>query len=174
MMMAQTSIISMVNKQPDCMPSNVLDSVNSVIRENLSRLGSEHYMTMMALKFNDSRVTIAGKHQDVLIYRHKTNSIETIITEGTWLGIADKIGYYQKDQNLVIENGDIILLYTDGITEATNKKGEMYGQTRLEQALDQFADLPINKILEKIINEVNSFQEEQLDDMTLVVVKKLL
>ena len=44
----------------------------------------------------------------------------------------------------------------------------------IEQALDQFADLPINKILEKIINEVNSFQEDQLDDMTLVIFKKLL
>ena len=71
-------------------------------------------MTMMALKFNDSKVTIAGKHQDVLIYRQKQNRIETLVIEGTWLGIADKIGHFQKDQNLIIENGDIILLYTDG------------------------------------------------------------
>ena len=49
----------------------------------------------------------------------------------------------------------------------------MYGQVRLEQTLDQYADLPITNILRKIINEVNAFQEEQLDDMTLVIIKKL-
>ncbi|MCK5032287.1 MAG: SpoIIE family protein phosphatase [Calditrichia bacterium] len=173
MMMAQTSILSMVTNSPDKKPSDILTSINTVLIENISRLNSDHYMTMMALKFNDSNVTVAGKHQDIIIYRQNSNTTETITTKGTWLGISDKISHFQKDYNFVIDSGDIILLFTDGITEATNRKGEMYGQTRLEQALDQFADLPINKILEKIIDEVNFFQDEQLDDMSLVIVKKL-
>jgi serine phosphatase RsbU (regulator of sigma subunit) len=173
MMMAQTSILSMVNNSPDKPPSEVLCDINTVLKENISRLNSDHYMTMMALKFSDSNVTIAGKHQDVIIYRQKLNTTETITVNGTWLGIADRIGQFQKDQKLEIDIGDIILLFTDGITEATNKQGEMYGQIRLEQALDQYADLPINKTLEKIIDEVNTFQEDQLDDMTLVIIKKL-
>lgn len=173
MMMAQTSILSMVTNSPDKKPSDILTSINTVLIENISRLNSDHYMTMMALKFNESNVTVAGKHQDIIIYRQNSNTTETITTKGTWLGISDKISHFQKDYNFVIDSGDIILLFTDGITEATNRKGEMYGQTRLEQALDQFADLPINKILEKIIDEVNSFQDEQLDDMSLVIVKKL-
>ena len=173
MMMAQTSILSMVTNSPDKKPSDILTSINTVLIENISRLNSDHYMTMMALKFNDSNVTVAGKHQDIIIYRQNSNTTETITTKGTWLGISDKISHFQKDYNFVIDSGDIILLFTDGITEATNRKGEMYGQTRLEQALDQFADLPINKILEKIIDEVNSFQDEQLDDMSLVIIKKL-
>ena len=173
MMMAQTSILSMVTNSPDKKPSDILTSINTVLIENISRLNSDHYMTMMALKFNESNVTVAGKHQDIIIYRQNSNTTETITTKGTWLGISDKISHFQKDYNFVIDSGDIILLFTDGITEATNRKGEMYGQTRLEQALDQFADLPINKILEKIIDEVNFFQDEQLDDMSLVIVKKL-
>lgn len=172
MMMAQTSILSMVNNSTNPQPSDVLCSINTVIRENISRLGSDHYMTMMAIKFNGSCMTIAGKHQDVIIYRAASNKTETITTNGTWLGIAKKIGHFQKDQKVQINEGDIILLYTDGITEATNKKGEMFGQTRLEQTLDQYADLPINKILDKIIREVNNFQEEQADDMTLLIIKK--
>jgi sigma-B regulation protein RsbU (phosphoserine phosphatase) len=63
-------------------------------------------------------------------------------------------------------------MYTDGITEATNKEGELFGQVRLEQMLNRYADLPVRKLRDKIINEVMSFQEEQLDDMTLVVIKK--
>jgi serine phosphatase RsbU (regulator of sigma subunit) len=173
MMMAQTSMLSMVNNSISPKPSQVLSSINTVIRENLSRLGSDHYLTMMAIKFNGTQMTIAGKHQDILIYRANSNKTETISTRGTWLGIANKIAHFQKDQDVKINEGDIILLYTDGITEATGKNGKMFGQSRLEQTLDQYADLPINRILDKIIREVNMFQDEQSDDMTLLIIKKL-
>jgi serine phosphatase RsbU (regulator of sigma subunit) len=166
MMMAQTSLISMVNNCVGAKPSGVLNSVNSVIRENISRLGSDHYMTMMAIHLNDSQMTVAGKHQDMLIYRAGSSQTETIPTEGTWLGITDNIEKYLKDTSVRIEDGDIVLLFTDGITEAANTDGEMYGQVRLEQALNQYADLPVRKLLDKIVEEVTAFQEEQIDDMT--------
>jgi len=172
MMMAQTSIVSVVNNSKDCSPSTVLQSVNSVLRDNITRLGSDHYMTMMAIRFNDKEMTFAGKHQDIIIYRSAFNKTEVIPTKGTWLGIADDISKYLIDNSVKIDENDVILLFTDGITEATNENGEMYGQERLEQALNHYADLPIGKLLEKIVNEVKEFQEEQLDDMTLVVIKK--
>jgi len=172
MMMAQTSILSTVHSSTDYKPSAVLQSVNSILRENISRLGSDHYMTMMAIRFNESQMTLAGKHQDIIIYRSALNKTETIPTKGTWLGIDEDIGKYLNDVSVTIEEGDLILLFTDGITEATNRNGEMYGQVRLEQALNEYADLPVRKILDKVIEDVTFFQEEQLDDMTLVVIKK--
>jgi sigma-B regulation protein RsbU (phosphoserine phosphatase) len=172
MMMAQTSILSTVHSSTDYKPSAVLESVNSILRENISRLGSDHYMTMMAIRFNESQMTLAGKHQDIIIYRSALNKTETIPTKGTWLGIDEDIGKYLNDVSVTIEEGDLILLFTDGITEATNRNGEMYGQVRLEQALNEYADLPVRKILDKVIEDVTVFQEEQLDDMTLVVIKK--
>jgi sigma-B regulation protein RsbU (phosphoserine phosphatase) len=172
MMMAQTSILSTVHSSTECKPSAVLESVNSILRENISRLGSDHYMTMMAIRFNESQMTLSGKHQDIIIHRSALNKTETIPTKGTWLGIDEDIGKYLNDVSVTIEEGDLILLFTDGITEATNRNGEMYGQVRLEQALNEYADLPVRKILDKIIEDVTIFQEEQLDDMTLVVIKK--
>ena len=86
--------------------------------------------------------------------------------------LPNQIDGFLHDQDLHIERGDIMLLFTDGITEATNKKGEMFGQVKLEQTLDQYADLPVSRIVEKVINEVNNFQREQADDMTVVVIKK--
>ena len=56
--------------------------------------------------------------------------------------------------------------------EATNSEGEMFSQVRLEQALNRYADLPVKKLRDKIIEEVMSFQEKQADDITLVVVKR--
>jgi sigma-B regulation protein RsbU (phosphoserine phosphatase) len=172
MMMAQTSIVSMVNNSASCTPSVVLEAVNAVLRENISRFGSDHYMTMMAIRFGEREITFAGKHQDMIIYRSASNKTEVVQSTGTWLGIADNIGKYLADRSIKIAENDIILLFTDGITEATNTEGHMYGQERLEQALNHYADLPVGKLLERIMNEVKEFQEEQLDDMTLLVIKK--
>lgn len=173
MMMAETTIISMVNSLGDASPSRVIGAVNTVMRENLSRLGSDHYMTLMAIKMNDSKLTVAGKHQDMIIYRAKSNKTEVVPTQGTWLGIADNIEKFLKDTTITIAAGDMLLLFSDGITEAMNRNGEMYGQVRLEQAINRCADFPVGKILDMIIQDVMLFQEDQLDDMTLVVMKKL-
>jgi sigma-B regulation protein RsbU (phosphoserine phosphatase) len=172
MMMAQTSLLSNVHDNGTCNPSELLAAVNKIIRENVSRLGSDHYMTMMALRLGQSEMTIAGKHQDLIIYRSTLNKTETVSIPGTWLGVTDDIKDYLKELTIEINTGDIVLMYTDGITEATNKEGELFGQVRLEQMLNRYADLPVRKLRDKIINEVMSFQEEQLDDMTLVVIKK--
>lgn len=173
MMMAETSIISMVNNMTDARPSSVIESVNGIIRENISRLGSDHFMTLMAIRIDGSKMMVAGKHQDIMIYRSKQNHTEVIPTTGTWLGISDNIGKYLKDKTINFSPGDIIMLFTDGITEAINSDGEMYGQARLEQALNHYADLPVGKLMTNIINDVERFQAEQLDDITLIVMKKL-
>ena len=172
MMMAQTSIISMINNCTNGSPSAVLNSANKVIRENISRMGSDHYMTLMAIRIDESEVILAGKHQDVIIHRSALNKTEVIPTQGTWLGISDDIEKHLGDKTISINDGDVVLLFTDGITEATNGNGEMYGQLRLEQALNHYADLPVGKLLDKVMGDVNAFQEEQLDDMTLLVIKK--
>lgn len=172
MMMAQTSISAMVGNCSGCQPSEVLRRVNHVIKENIARLGSDHYMTMMAIHLNESQMTVAGKHQDIIIYRSALNKTEVISTNGTWLGITDNIENYLTDVTEKIDDGDIILLFTDGITEAASKDGEMYGQERLEQSFNQYADLPVNRLRDKIVEDVKDFQEEQFDDMTLVVIKK--
>jgi len=172
MMMAQTSLLSMVNKCPDSKPSQVLGSVNAVLRENISRLGSDYYMTMTVIHLDGSSMTVAGKHQDILVYRSKLNQIEVVSTNGTWLGVTDAIEEHLDDIPVQIGEGDLVLLFTDGITEAANEEGMMYGQTRLEQALNRYADLPVGKLLDKLVEQVTFFREEQNDDMTLIVFKR--
>ncbi|MBW2656815.1 MAG: SpoIIE family protein phosphatase, partial [Deltaproteobacteria bacterium] len=161
MLMAQTSILSKVNNNGSCGPSELLNSINRIIRENISRLGSDHYMTMMALRLDQTEMTIAGKHQDLIIYRAALNRTETVTIPGTWLGIADDIKDNLKDCTIEINAGDIVVLFTDGITEAENKAGEMFSQIRLEQALTKYADLPVRKLRDKLIEKVIQHQEEQ-------------
>jgi sigma-B regulation protein RsbU (phosphoserine phosphatase) len=97
-----------------------------------------------------------------------------IPTEGTWLGLSDDISAELTERQIDLDEGDIIVLFTDGVTEAMNREGVLFGQSRLEEALNQYADLPPRRLLDKIFEEVSNFQAEQMDDMTLVVIKKLV
>ena len=172
MMMAQTSILMKVHNDGGCKPSDLLVSVNEIIRENISRLGSDHYMTMMALRFDENQVTVAGKHQDIVIYRSALNRVETITVPGTWLGIIDDIEGNVEDHLLKLNSGDIVLLFTDGVTETTNAEGKMLGQKKLCEILQKNARFSARKLRDKIITAVQAYQQDQLDDITLVVIKK--
>ena len=69
--------------------------------------------------------------------------------------------------------GDLIVLYTDGITEAMNADGECFGDARLASLIGQHADLPADELRERILREIDSFTESALqqDDMTMVVLR---
>jgi serine phosphatase RsbU (regulator of sigma subunit) len=173
MMMAQASIMTVIKGNPAAKPLDVLSVTNSVIKEDIGRLGSNHYMTMMVIKIEDDCMMVAGHHQDVLVYRSSHGSVTAIPTKGTWLGIADQIESFIEVKTIDIADNDVALFFTDGVTEATNSAGEMYGQERLQRVFAQTADLPVEKALEHILDDVRAFQADQEDDMTLILLKKI-
>ena len=71
--------------------------------------------------------------------------------------------------------GEILLLYTDGITEAPGSVSEMFGSHRMEDVVARFHHAGAESIVKALLNDVTQFQDgvEQQDDMTLVVVKRL-
>lgn len=172
MMMTQTSIFTTVNRTAGYKPSTVLNTVNSVIKQNITRLGTDRYMTISVIRLESHRLTFAGKHQDILIRRARKGVTEFIPSRGTWLGILDDIGDYLSDTTVPLENGDVILLYTDGVTEAADKNGVMFGERNLERALNKYGDLPPNEIVKNIILEVQGHMSEQKDDLTVVALKR--
>ncbi len=173
MMMTQTSAFSMINMNPDSKPSEILNSVNRVINENIKRLGSERYMTISIIRLDESEMIVSGKHQDILIYRAKEKKTEAVGTEGTWIGIIDNIIEYLTDKKIRVEIGDIVLLFTDGIVEAFNVHNEMFTQTRLELLLMKYAHLTVGEIVKKIVNDVLEYQDMQEDDITLIALKRM-
>lgn len=173
MMMTQTSVRSTLNAEPNAGPSRLLAQVNTVIKDNIERLGAERYMTISALCLDGASVTVSGKHQDILIYRAGPKETEVVPTEGTWLGIVDNMGEYLNDKRVEIAAGDVILLFTDGITEAENKTGEMFGDERLRTALNRYAHLSVKEIVSNILRDVTVFAEKPSDDLTLVVVRRI-
>ncbi len=71
--------------------------------------------------------------------------------------------------------GDILVLYTDGITEAANEAGEEFGASRLQETVARHARLPVQALLQAIVSEVRQFgnRVELQDDITLVVARSL-
>jgi serine phosphatase RsbU (regulator of sigma subunit) len=176
MMMTQTSIFTAVNRASGQSPSAVLSSANQVLKQNISRLGVERYVTCMASELRSDSIRFAGKHQDVLVYRARTGTIELLSTDGVWLGVVDDIGGMLGDDSRPVEEGDVLLWFTDGVTEAMNEKRELFGEERLRATLARTARtarLDVNQIVQAVIADVNGFMKTQRDDVTVVVAKRV-
>ena len=172
MMMTQTSILSLARENRELSPAAVFRAVNGVLNENISRLRAARYMTLNLVQLAEEGLLVAGKHQDVLVWRRGTAEVETVSNEGCWIGVVDDVGANVTDQLIHMEEGDVALFYTDGATEAMNAAGEMFGERRLAAALARVAVTPLDDALAALFAEIAGFQERQDDDITLMLVRK--
>jgi sigma-B regulation protein RsbU (phosphoserine phosphatase) len=114
----------------------------------------------------------AGQVQPILFSAEKSKA-EYIDTEGDRfpLGIVKKCHY--QATRFAVNKGDILVFYTDGIVEAVNDKGELYGFERFLASIEEGRELGADELLEKLIKDVMQYvgKVEQHDDLTAVVVK---
>ncbi|MCP4135969.1 MAG: AAA family ATPase [bacterium] len=172
MMMVQTSIQTILRRFPDTKPSDLLEMVNEVIKYNVKQMKEERYMTITALSFNkNGQALFSGLHQDILIYRASSSSIERIATDGLWLSPWDLGRPEGVNLSLTLEKGDILLLYTDGITEAKDVEGTEFSEQRLGDILNESGHSPSEEIKERILEALTDYDNN--DDVTMVIVKKL-
>ncbi|MBI2266490.1 MAG: serine/threonine-protein phosphatase [Armatimonadetes bacterium] len=77
------------------------------------------------------------------------------------------------EKSVKLEKGDLLILYTDGLSEARNKDGEIFGIRRLREVVGEGADLPVKALANKIYNGVQRFTRRQFleDDFTLLVIR---
>jgi serine phosphatase RsbU (regulator of sigma subunit) len=172
MMMTQTSILSLVRENDQLSPADVFSAVNDVLLENISRLHSARYMTLNVVRLRDAGLTLAGKHQDVLVWRKAMGAVETVSNEGCWIGVVDDTRGRVADQTIAMDVGDVALFFTDGATEAMNAKSEMYGEDRLGAVLASVAEKPLDEALEVLFASIAAFRAVQDDDVTMMLVRR--
>ena len=116
----------------------------------------------------------SGGHDPALWLRRSSGDIEELPNTGIPLGVIDGADYGQGGP-VVLKGGDIILIGTDGIWEAANAAGEMFGKQRLCEILSAWADKTATDIHAAVVAAVNDFRADvpQADDITLVVIKAL-
>jgi serine phosphatase RsbU (regulator of sigma subunit) len=173
MMMAQTSIRTIISKNSSEKPSQVLVELNKVIKENIALLKVDRYMTITAISLFPDSLYYAGSHQDIIVYRNATKTIEAFPTYGTWVGMLDDIEMYLQNHSIPLQSGDLVLLFTDGITELNYRENEMFGEERLKESLIKYSHLPGREIIERIVQDALSTAKSQDDDISLVLLKKV-
>ena len=114
-------------------------------------------------------------HCPVLYYRAATGKAEYLSDEGAALGMLRHSGYEQliRENSITFQPGDLLVLYTDGITEARNSEGEDFGFERLSRLVDEAHDLPAAELVKLVIEALYTFTGTRNinDDYTLLVVK---
>lgn len=173
MMMTQTCVRTFLLNHPDASPDSVVNQLNKILIQNIALLKTDRYMTITALRLLPDKIEFAGAHQDILVYREKTSQIEEFNTFGSWVGLLDDIEPFLKVNHFQMEKGDVFLLYTDGITELGNEDGEMYEIERLKQSFLKNIKLEPRDLVQNMYEDAIQFNQNQDDDITLVVVKKV-
>jgi sigma-B regulation protein RsbU (phosphoserine phosphatase) len=109
-------------------------------------------------------------HNPPLILRKGEDTFEPLRNCGPPLGLFDGISYVPRSIALV--PGDMLLLYTDGVTEAENSQSAQFGMKRLEQAILEMRGQPARSVVEHVIKRVAEFAKgaPQSDDITCVAV----
>ncbi|MBN1649197.1 MAG: SpoIIE family protein phosphatase [Spirochaetales bacterium] len=174
MMMAQT-IHATVTTQHNVTPQDVVAIANRVIYRNLHhRMKTKNYMTFMTLKYlGNGDIEYAGAHLDMLVFRRSTGVCEEIESTGTWLNILEEIDSLTMNRKFHMERGDLLVLYTDGITEAFDNKKDMFGIDGIRSVIIRNHKKHIDEILEKVYEAVLHHTGGIVkDDMTLLIAEK--
>jgi len=153
-------------------PAAVLDQANRLILDD-ARSGL--FVTSFYGVLDTRNHTFAyanGGHNYPLHYRAATGRVEQLAAQGIVLGIVPAPRFEQLVTTL--EPGDVICLYTDGVTEAMNARRQLFDEERLIEVLRRTGHLSPDEIIGRILDAVTSFcaGAPQNDDITLVVVKR--
>lgn len=172
MVMTHTSIHTALRMNPQASPARILENVNRILTENIASLnrGTMKYVTLSLLRLeSDWRIAHSGLHQDIVVYRKNGNFLEFIPSIGTWLGLPEWQGAF-GDGHTQLYPGDILFLYTDGLTEifSTELGGESSG--RLFSLIRSHAHLPVAELKDAIITEMDL--KNAADDAAFILLRR--
>jgi len=151
-------------------PREILSMVNNLI---VPETGDEKFISLfyieVDLKKKLLRFSSAG-HEPPIYCRQKTRELSLLETEGLLIGVSFDAKF--KQEELSFENGDVLVLYTDGITEARGTKGEIFGIERLMEIVKKQAHLEPQALADRIFTAVQKYTRRRLsDDFSLLVVR---
>ncbi len=152
-------------------PAETLKGLNKILGPDIAE---NMFITMLHSNFSYKTKTLtysSAGHNPLIRYNAKTDEIGLYKTKGVAIGFLDDYDY--KEAEITLEKGDIVVYYTDGITEAENHEKELFGIKRLEEIIYKNKKKEAKEIKEQILNEINLFRRgyQQVDDITFVIIK---
>jgi serine phosphatase RsbU (regulator of sigma subunit) len=172
MLMIQSGLSSLVLQNPGALPHEILPALNRMLYQNLRlRMGRDDHASLTMFRFfADGRLAYAGAHEEIVVCS-PSGQIRTVATHGTWVGISEDISPDLESRFLALAQGDLVVLYTDGIPEA-RREHECYGMPRLLAEIEKRHTQPVEEILTGIMSTVLDFSAASpQDDATLLVLR---
>ena len=162
--------------------TRVLEHANQALFANIARSGIDRYLSLCLIDYAKdvqnsagANLTIVGQHETILIAR-ASGDIEVIDTDalGFSVGMIDDISPFVAETRTTIVTGDVVLLYSDGVTEAENTLGVAYGTDRLSEQLLLHRHQTAAQIKRAILDDLLTFCADSplQDDVMLVVLKQ--
>jgi len=169
--MALSRIVVRVNALWHRDPAKTIEDANNVISQD-SKAGM--FVTLFYGILSEMHRTLTyvnAGHNPPIVYRCRDGSMEELMPTGIIMGAMEHREY--SSRTIGIGAGDVVVLYTDGVTESINNHVEMFGEERLKKIIRENARLSSRDILTKILTCVETFSsgEPQFDDITLMVIK---
>lgn len=152
--------------------NSVADTMEALNAAQFKEPGDDKYITMFYAILDGCHLNyVNAGHNPPIIYSPDDDSFEELSTGGPLLGFLDQPGY--KEGSCELTTGQVLVMYTDGISEAEDENLEQFGEQRLKESIRKSADQDAHSIMENIINDVNRFRGNQprQDDVTIVVLK---
>jgi sigma-B regulation protein RsbU (phosphoserine phosphatase) len=171
--MVQTAVRTLLASGP-FESRKFFEALNRVIYDNVRRMHCDRNLTLSLLHYQDRVVTISGQHEEILVVRvdgalerHDTLNL------GFPLGLEKDISSFIGEATVPLRSGDVMVAYTDGITEAMNCTGVAFGVDRLSEAVRTSHGKPAGAIRDAVLSSLRKYIGDQhlLDDVSLLVIK---
>jgi serine phosphatase RsbU (regulator of sigma subunit) len=154
----------------DTRPPEVLRRINRLVCEK--SLASQFVTLFLFLLAPDGAGQfISAGHNPAWLFRSATGKVEKLIAEDCVLGVFESASY--KSRTLRLGKGDILVVYSDGLTDAENPREEMFGEKRLLEIIRREAPSGSHAVERSILQAIEDFTQgmPQTDDITFVVVE---
>ncbi len=174
MMMVQMAVRTLL-KSGVTNPVQFLALLNRATYGNLQRMNSDKNMTLLLLDYHENTLLASGQHEEIIVAR-ANGEVEIIdtIDLGFPIGLEEDIADFVAATEVHLSAGDVVVLYTDGITEAENTAKVQYGLERLVEVSRQHRHLSAPDIKQLIVSDVREHigKQKVFDDITLLVLKQ--
>jgi phosphoserine phosphatase RsbU/P len=162
-------------------PRQLLMEVNRIISENLDTR-SFITMTYGVIDLSAGVMTFARAGHTPMIYLQadgeEGRAAQVLAPSGIVVGLripgaTEKFAELLEEDSITLRRGDVLVLYTDGITEAMNRDSDLFGEARLSRIVTEHGHLDAAELRERILREVEAFvgSADQHDDMTMILIK---
>ncbi|MCT7963228.1 AAA family ATPase [Laspinema sp. D1] len=174
MMMAQTAVRTLLEGEFTD-PVQFLNVINRTIYKNVQRINADKNMTLALLDYQPGKLTLSGQHEEAIVMR-VDGTVECIDTVdlGFPLGLIDDISEFVSTTEIHLNSGDVVVLYTDGITEAVDSNSVQYGLQPMIASIRHHLQGNAREICQGVIEDVRRHIGGQkiYDDLTLIVLKQ--